>query len=176
MKAHMPKANPVLTIPEELKDKSKQIKFAYTALRNMIYSYQIISGVKSDAVDFAITLVNSFNQLVETNNLNMFKDKSEQESLSKLICSFSRNAMNRNEHIVMLRAQLKPHKGTTKEQLLAIYCQLMLECSLQMQNGILTQSIVESVYDELMKKMLIATNPTLKQFFVTDIVDLFNKI
>ena len=49
MKAHIPTANPVLTIPEELKDKSKQIKFAYTALRNMIYSFHINTGDSADA-------------------------------------------------------------------------------------------------------------------------------
>lgn len=176
MKAHIPTANPVLTIPEELKDKSKQIKFAYTALRNMIYSFHINTGNSADASDFAITLTNSFCQLIKDNNVCMFKSDSEMEELCQLLCSFNRNVLNRNEHIIMLHNQLRPHKGTTKNQLLTIYCQLMLECSLQMHNGILTQSIVEGVYDELMKKMLIATNPMLKQFFVTDIVDVFNKI
>lgn len=176
MKAHIPTANPVITIPEEIKNSSKQIKFSYLAMRNLIYAYRINIKDSSAAENFAISLTNNFGLICEEHNIKMFKNDEERDNLFKLICSFDRNILNRNEHIIMLYRQLRPHKGTTKEQLLTLYCQVMLECAFQMENGILTASIIESVYDELMKKMLIQSNDTMRKFFVNDIVDTFNKL
>ena len=178
MKVKIPdNVKPVLTIPVELKEHTKAARFAYLAMRNMIYVLQK-NTKEADPADFAITLTNNFENIVIAQKLEKeFGSIEKREELYKVLCSEGRNAVNQNEHIALLCNSLKS-KGNkvSRNQLVTIYCQLMLECAANIKSQSLPQLTVAEVCDELFKKMLIAVDARTRQFFIEDIVDIFNEV
>ena len=166
----------VITIPEELKDSSKQVKFIYLALRNMIYAQKVNSYGKVDLEQFAVSIISSFNMICEQQKFNPFQSDKEKEDVFNLLCSYDRTVMNRNESIVVMHKLIKPVIRMSKEQLLALFCHFMLECSLQFIDGILYKSDAEAVYDELMKKMLFKNDKRTRELFIKEVIDTFNII
>ena len=168
--------NIVVTVPEELKESSKQLKFLYLALRNVIYAQRSNTYNNIDLHQFAINLFNTLDYVNEQNNLNIFKDQIEHDGLFTLICSYDRNIMNRNEAIIVMHKILKPANNLKREQLLTIFTQFMLECALQVSNDILTYETASEVYDELMKKLMVKTGKNVKDHFISEVLDTFNII
>lgn len=166
----------VVTIPEELKDSSKQVKFIYLALRNMIYAQKVNSYGKSNLEQFAYTLIEMLNLVCEENKINPFRSENEKEDLFNLLCSYDRTVMNRNESIVVMHKLIKPVVRMSKEQLLGLFCHFMLECALQFKDGILFPKDVNDVYDELMRKMLFKHDKRVRELFVGEVLDVYNII
>lgn len=163
----------VVTIPEELKDSSKQVKFIYLALRNMIYAQKVNSYGKVDLEQFAYSIITAFNLACDTYKINPFKSDKEKEGLFNLLCSYDRTIMNRNESIVVMHKLIKPVGRMSKEQLLALFCHFMLECTLQVKNDTLSPVDLGAVYDELMKKMLFKNDQRMRELFISEIIDTF---
>lgn len=166
----------VITIPEELKTSSKQIKFIYLALRNIIYIQKTNTYSKINLEQFAFSLLQSLDSVCNLHNIKLFKSKFEHDALFNLICSYDRNIMNRNESIIVMQKTLKPANGLKVEQLLTLYGQFMLECSLHINNDILSAETINDVYDELTTKMMIKTNKVIKNYFVSEVIDTFKLI
>ena len=92
--------NQVLTIPAELQDFPKNIKFSYIALRNLFYALHVCSknaGIKGQ--DFSAqtsSLISSYIGCLNQNNISLFKNDVEVTIFADTLTAFNRNMINKN--------------------------------------------------------------------------------
>jgi hypothetical protein len=175
------KTTPVITIPAELQDFTKNIRFAYVSLRNLFYAMHVCSvntGVKGhDFTAQTNALLSSYIGCLNQNNSTMFKNDAEVTVFADTLTAFNRNMLNKNEHIILLLKSLSVAPGVDKHQIFMLFCHICLECSLQLnRDDELDAQLVEGVVDETCKKMLINLGNNLRQFMITEIVSVYAEV
>lgn len=173
--------NQVLTIPAELQDFPKNIKFSYIALRNLFYALHVCSknaGIKGQ--DFSAqtsSLISSYIGCLNQNNISLFKNDVEVTIFADTLTAFDRNMINKNEHIVLLYKALSSTPKVDKHQILMLFCHLCVECSLQLgREAELTRLLVKSVLKETETKMLLSLGQNIEDFIINEILDIYKNI
>lgn len=173
--------NQVLTIPQELSEQTRNIKFAYVALRNLLYALHVCSvnaqEVKGDFSVKANSIVSSYMRCINENKINLFKDDVTPVLFADTLTSFDRNMINKNEQIVILKNSLSSTPTVDKYQLLMLFCHICVECSLQLSGETtLTEMLTIGVIKETEKKMLLNLGKNLEAFFTNEIVSLYKAL
>lgn len=173
--------NQILTIPAELQDFPKNIKFSYIALRNLFYALHVCSvnaGVKGQ--DFTAqtnSLISSYIGCLNQNDVVLFKDDVEVTIFGDTLTAFDRNMINKNEQIVLMYKALSSTPKVDKHQILMLFCHLCVECSLQLGRQLeLTKSLATEVLKETESKMLLSLGKNIEEFIINEILDIYHNI
>ena len=175
------KVNQVMTIPKELTDFPKNIRFAYIALRNLFYALHVCqSAAAVKGQNFSkqtVSLMNSYLDCLSKNNIKLFNDDIETTIFANTLTSFDRNMLNKNEHIVLLYKALSSNKTVDKNQIMMLFCHICVECSLQTgRTNTLNSFVIGDIVSETAKKMLLNIPKNLKDFITTEILDIYNVV
>lgn len=171
--------NQVLSIPKELSGLTHNTKFAYICLRNLLYSTYVSSvHFKQPLKDFSITargIVTAYIGCVNQYNIKLFRNDVEQALFADTLTKFDRNAINKNEQIVILKNTLSSTPKVDKYSLLILFCHIAVECSLQLmdENSTLNEFQIKGIVDACTKKMLIKLSNNIIGFFVNQIKEIY---
>ena len=173
--------NQILTIPKELSEFSKNVKFAYIALRNLFYALHkcsVNAGIKGqDFTAQTSSLISSYIGSLNQNKINLFKNDIEATVFADTLTAFDRNMINKNEQIAILYKTLSSTPKVDKHQIFMLFCHVCVECSLQLGNiKQLNKQLILEVLNQTEEKMLINLGNNIENFIKTEILSIYNSI